>query len=145
MPDDGVVILYSTLPGGASAPYNLGRTLTHEAGHWHGLYHTFQVSNSDIFTLLPCLPSGGFLVRAGALATEIMFQTRLQRLVLPVGVPKSATHVQPPESIRYVSLFSSNMYGLFDLWYLRQLHGLLGRFLHEPIHASSSGSHEDTN
>lgn len=43
--EDGVVILYKTLPGFTFAPYNLGRTAVHEVGHYLRLLHIWGDDN----------------------------------------------------------------------------------------------------
>jgi Pregnancy-associated plasma protein-A len=48
---DRVVILYSTFGRNAPySPFNLGRTVTHELGHYFGLYHTFNGGCSNSYT-----------------------------------------------------------------------------------------------
>lgn len=45
--EQGVVILSGTLPGGNEAPYNKGRTLTHELGHYFWLLHPWGSNRCD--------------------------------------------------------------------------------------------------
>jgi len=48
---DGVVVLYSSVGSmathGTAAPYDLGRTATHEVGHWLNLYHIWGDDGSS--------------------------------------------------------------------------------------------------
>lgn len=39
---DGIVVRYTTMPGGAEPYKNLGDQVVHEVGHWLGLFHTAE-------------------------------------------------------------------------------------------------------
>jgi hypothetical protein len=54
---DGVVMLHSAMPGGSSAPYNLGDQTVHQVGHWLGLYHTYQTACGDAGDMVSDTPS----------------------------------------------------------------------------------------
>ena len=61
---DGVVILYSAFGSGgtAAAPYNKGRTVTHEVGHWLNLRHIWGDANcgDDLVSDTPTQQTSNF-------------------------------------------------------------------------------------
>ena len=61
---DGVVILYSAFgrTGNVTAPYNKGRTATHEVGHWLNLRHIWGDANcgSDLVNDTPTAQTSNF-------------------------------------------------------------------------------------
>ncbi|KAG8830269.1 hypothetical protein FRC17_005119 [Serendipita sp. 399] len=56
--NDGILITYDVLPGGKWTQYNIGRTLSHEVGHWAGLYHVFEGGCADGDGLTDTPPQG---------------------------------------------------------------------------------------
>ena len=62
--EDRVVVLWECYGDDApyGAPFNLGRTLTHEVGHYLGLFHTFQGGCSDS----ACYTSGDLICDTNA-------------------------------------------------------------------------------
>ena len=70
MNEDGVVISYHYFGsgGGSVAPYDKGRTTTHEVGHWLGLYHPFEGSCVGLNSAT-CANTGDFCCDTPPVAT----------------------------------------------------------------------------
>ncbi|KAF9013183.1 hypothetical protein BDQ17DRAFT_1536877 [Cyathus striatus] len=53
---DGIFLNQASFPDGALEKFDMGKTLTHEAGHWLGLYHTFDTDDDTHVPHIGSLP-----------------------------------------------------------------------------------------
>jgi hypothetical protein len=68
--NDGIVMLYSTLPGGSTPDYNLGKQACHEVGHWLGLYNTASPSCTDAGDYVDDTPAERLGANYGCVQTD---------------------------------------------------------------------------
>ncbi|TFK28990.1 hypothetical protein FA15DRAFT_583359 [Coprinopsis marcescibilis] len=75
---DGVVMKWDVIPG-SGGPVRSGKSIIHEAGHWAGLLHTFDVSGG-------CTVAGDFVADTSAQGTPTDFSGCAPRDTCP-GMP----------------------------------------------------------
>ncbi len=105
--NDHVVILYSSVGGpsspGTFPPYHLGRTITHELGHWFNLQHTFNNGCVGL-NANNCATQGDFVCDTPPTANAAFG--------CPTNNPNTCTEVSPfppPYSTNMVDMYENYM------------------------------------
>jgi hypothetical protein len=102
--NDHVVILFSSVGGpnapGTLNPYHLGRTVTHEVGHWLNLQHTFNSGCSGLNNN-NCMNAGDFICDTPPLSSSTFG--------CPSNTPNTCTETSP-----FPSPYTSDMVNQYE-------------------------------